>query len=71
MIEVRLNKVMKTLTIFSSVFMPLTVLTGVFGMNVALPMFPGGEGAQFWWIAGLMAAISAGMLWYFNRSTYR
>jgi len=67
----RLNVVMKALTVISTVFLPLTVLTGMYGMNVPLPLFPGGEGAQFWWIVGLMAAISALMLWYFNRGQYR
>ena len=67
----RLNQVMKTLTIFSTIFLPLTVLTGMFGMNVAFPHFPGGDAAQFWWIAVLMAAIGGLMLWYFNRSKYR
>jgi len=67
----RLNQVMKTLTVFSTIFLPLTVLTGMFGMNVHFPTFPGGEGMQFWWICGLMVGISGGMLWYFNRSTYR
>jgi magnesium transporter len=67
----RLNQVMKTLTIISTVFLPLTVLTGMFGMNVHLPPMPGGEGAQFWWICGLMVAIAGAMLWYFNRSDYR
>ena len=43
--------------------MPLTVLAGMYGMNVQLPRFPGGEDAQFWWIVGLMLAIVAVMLW--------
>lgn len=67
----RLNQVMKTLTIISTIFLPLTVLTGMFGMNVTFPSFPGGEGAQFWWIGGVMASIAGLMLWYFNRSRYR
>jgi len=67
----RLNRVMKTLTIISTIFLPLTVFTGMFGMNVTLPVFPGGEGAQFWWISGVMAAIAGMMLWYFNRSKYQ
>ncbi len=46
----RLNQVMKVLTIISTIFMPMTVLTGMCGMNVTLPHFPGGEHAQFWWI---------------------
>lgn len=63
----RLNRVMKVLTIIATIFMPLTVLTGAYGMNVPLPQFPGGEGAQFWWIAGLMLATSGLMLWFFKR----
>ena len=39
----RLNQVMKVLTVISTIFMPLTVLTGMFGMNVDLPQFPGGD----------------------------
>jgi len=67
----RLNQVMKTLTIISTIFLPLTVLTGMFGMNVSFPAFPGGEGMQFWWIVAIMLAIGGVMLWYFNRSKYR
>jgi magnesium transporter len=47
--------------------MPLTVLTGLFGMNVDLPLFPGDRVVQFWWIFGGMVALSAGMLWVFRR----
>jgi Mg2+ and Co2+ transporter CorA len=47
--------------------MPLTVLTGMWGMNVPLPHFPGGENAQFWWIVAVMAASSVGMPVYFRR----
>ena len=43
---------MKVLTIISTIFMPMTVLTGMYGMNVPLPHLPGGEPAQFWWIVG-------------------
>ena len=43
---------MKVLTVISTIFMPLTVLTGMYGMNVPLPHLPGGEHAQFWWIVG-------------------
>jgi magnesium transporter len=63
----RLNQVMKVLTVIATIFMPLTVLTSMYGMNVDLPVFPGGSGAQFWWITGVMLAISAAMLWVFRR----
>jgi len=63
----QLNQVMKVLTIIATLFMPLTVLTGVYGMNVTLPHLPGGESAQFWWILAIMFAMSAAMLAYFRR----
>jgi magnesium transporter len=66
----RLNEVMKVLTILSTIFMPLTVLTGVYGMNVRLPQFPGGEQLQFWWICGIMAVTIATMLLMFRRKRW-
>lgn len=62
----RLNQVMKVLTLIATVFMPLTVITSVYGMNVTLPELPGGHGAQFWWVIGLMGGSTALMLWYFR-----
>jgi len=66
----RLNQVMKLLTVMSTIFLPLTVLTGMWGMNIPLPHFPGGEGVQFWWIGGIMVAISAVMLAVFRRNKW-
>ena len=63
----RLNQVMKVLTVMSTIFLPLTVLTGMWGMNIQLPRFPGGEDAQFWWVGGIMATMSAAMLAVFRR----
>jgi magnesium transporter len=58
---------MKVLTIIATLFMPLTVLTGMYGMNVDLPQLPGGKPAQFWWVFGIMIALSTAMLGYFRR----
>jgi magnesium transporter len=63
----RLNQVMKVLTVIATIFMPLTVLTGLYGMNVSLPHFPGSGGTQFWWVFGIMIAVSGAMLWIFRR----
>ncbi|HEX2452778.1 MAG TPA: magnesium/cobalt transporter CorA [Vicinamibacterales bacterium] len=63
----QLNSVMKVLTVIATIFMPLTVLTGMWGMNVPLPHLPGNDAAQFWWIVILMLATSAVMLWFFRR----
>src|SRR3954470_15902698 len=66
----RLNEVMKVLTVVSTVLMPLTLLTSVYGMNVPLPRFPGGEGSQFWWLAGISVATAAAMLLMFRRKRW-
>jgi magnesium transporter len=66
----RLNQVMKLLTVMSTIFLPLTVLTGMWGMNIHLPRFPGGDEVQFWWITGIMIAISGAMLAVFRRNKW-
>ena len=66
----RLNQVMKVLTVMSTIFLPLTVLTGMWGMNVPLPHFPGAAEVQFWWVAGLMVVLSAVMLAVFRRNRW-
>jgi magnesium transporter len=66
----RLNQVMKLLTVMSTIFLPLTVLTGMWGMNITIPHFPGGPDVQFWWIFGVMIAICAAMLVFFRRNKW-
>ena len=66
----RLNQVMKVLTVMSTIFMPLTVLTGMWGMNIALPRFPGSDAVQFWWLAGIMTALPGAMLVFFRRKNW-
>ena len=66
----RLNEVMKVLTLVTVLFMPPTLIAGVWGMNVPLPHFPGGEAAQFWWVIGAMAAMIVGMLTFFRRKRW-
>jgi magnesium transporter len=63
----KLNEVMKVLTVVATLFMPPTLLAGIYGMNVPLPRFPGSDAAQFWWLVGLSAAMMAGMLGWFRR----
>ncbi len=62
----RLNEIMKVLTIVSVVFLPMMLITGIYGMNLPLPHFPGGDAMQFWWICGICAAIAVSMLAYFR-----
>lgn len=63
----QLNSVVKILTVLTTIFMPLTLLSGLYGMNVPLPRFPGSDHAQFWWVTGLMVVIVSIMLWFFRR----
>jgi magnesium transporter len=60
----RQNAVLRLLTIFSVTMLPLTVLTGLFGMNVAFP----GEGARaaFWIILGALVATLVSMVAFFR-----
>jgi magnesium transporter len=60
----RQNDVLRILTTFSVVLLPLTLITGFFGMNVH---FPGFETAWAFWVifAGMIAAF-AGLLAFFR-----
>ena len=64
MISHRQNEVLRLLTVFSVIILPLTLISGVFGMNVHFP----GEGtvAAFWVVAGVMLAVMAGMIGFFR-----
>jgi magnesium transporter len=62
----RLNQVMKVLTVVSTILLPMTVLTGLWGMNVMLPQLAGGPTAQFWWVVGILGAITVVMLAVFR-----
>ena len=58
------NDILYVLTVFSVVLLPLTVLTGFFGMNVHFPGF--GSWDAFWASLGLMAVAIVGMLAFFR-----
>ncbi len=67
-VSIQLAQTSKLIAVVATLFGPLTVLTGLYGMNVPLPHLPGGEGAQFWWIVGLMGTASVAMFAGFRRS---
>lgn len=64
LVSYRLNEVMRILTVISVIMMPLTLISGIYGMNVALPLqeFVG----AFWLIIALMFSIGLGMLVFFR-----
>ena len=69
-INTRMNEIMKILTIIATIFIPLTFITGIYGMN--FQYMP--EIKWFWGypaVLSIMVAIGIGMLIYFKRKKWR
>jgi len=65
----RMNQVMKTLTVIATIMMPLSVLTGIYGMNFKfMPEKDWPLGYAFFWLLAL--GISGSMLYYFRRKKW-
>ena len=60
----RQNDVLRVLTIFSVLLLPLTLIASIFGMNVDFPGF--GTGEAFWLIIGGMLGVLLGVLAFFR-----
>jgi len=65
----RLGEIMKILTIISVVLLPLTLLSGIYGMNIALPLDENSP-YTFFIILLLMVLMGTGMLLYFKRKRW-
>jgi len=62
----RTNEIMKVLTIMASIFIPLTFMAGIYGMNFEhMPELDNRWGYPL--LLGSMAAVGVGMLLYFRR----
>lgn len=65
----RMNEVMKFLTVFASIFIPLTFIAGVYGMNFDhIPELHWRYGYAGVWL--VMIAVTAGMLIIFKRKNW-
>jgi len=65
-VSFRLNQIMKFLTLIATIFIPLTFLVGVYGMNFQyMPELSQPLGYPVLW--GVMITIAAGMMIYFYR----
>lgn len=63
----RLNEVMKTMSIIATLMLPLSFITGIFGMNFQkMPLVRDGL-AGFWVTIGFMALLFIGMIMYFRK----
>jgi magnesium transporter len=64
LISHRQNDILRVLTVFGTIFLPLTFITGVFGMNV---LFPGEHThTAFWVIVGLMIGVIVATVGFFR-----
>jgi Mg2+ and Co2+ transporter CorA len=67
-----MNVVMKKFSAVATIFLPLSTLAGIFGMNVQVP----GQGdlePTYWWFIGIivcMVVSSVLVLWYFVRNDF-
>jgi magnesium transporter len=62
----RMGEVMKTLTLISTIMLPLTFIAGVYGMNFDhMPELHWRWGYPF--AVGLMLAVAIGIVWWFRR----
>lgn len=65
----RTNRIMQVLTVFSAIFLPLTFVVGVYGMNFEhMPELHWRYG--YFFVLGFMAASAVALLLYFRRKRY-
>jgi magnesium transporter len=68
-ISFKMNSIMQVLTIISTIFIPLTFLAGIYGMNFEhMPELQWEYGYYYLW--GLMLIISSGLIYYFRRRNW-
>jgi len=62
------NEIMKTLTIFTVILLPLSVISGIYGMNLEMPErhIPG----SYFMVLGLMAVIIISLLFFFKKKEW-
>lgn len=68
----RMNEVMKVLTIIATIFIPLTFIAGVYGMNFDPEVSPFNMPELSWYFGypfslAVMLICTLGMIWYFRR----
>lgn len=71
----RLNEIMRVLTIIATIFIPLTFIVGLYGMNFSHPDSSWAMPELHWYygypiVLGVMITLVAGMLIYFKRKNW-
>ncbi|OMH40764.1 magnesium transporter CorA family protein [Desulfurobacterium indicum] len=69
LVEFKLNDIMKTLTIIMTVFAPITMISGYYGMNIVdLPFADSHAGLLI--VTGMMILMSIGFMLYFKKKQW-
>jgi magnesium transporter len=64
----RTNETMKVLTIYAGILLPLTLIAGIYGMNLPIPAAD--QPWSFWVVMAVMGAITAFLYWHFRRKKW-
>ncbi len=64
----RTNEIMRVLTFISTTLLPLTFITGLYGMNVGLPLQ--NHPLSFWLLIGMMVLIVVSLIFWFKRKKW-
>jgi len=67
-LDINLNKVMKIFTVVTSIFLPLTLIVGWYGMNIMMPEFHWEYGYPF--VIVLCIVVVMGTLLYFKKNKW-
>ena len=70
LLSTRINEIMKILTIFSVILLPLTLIASIWGMNFPLSLPLTDSPIGFWAISGIMLVISVIMIIYFRKKKW-
>jgi magnesium transporter len=68
-LSANLNETIRTLTVIATIVLPLTLITGIYGMNFEfMPELTSPFG--YFYALGLIAAVGGGMIYYFRRKRW-
>lgn len=60
------SEIVKTLTIFSAILLPLTLIASIYGMNmIKIPFVDHPQ--SFWIVSGIMVAVGIGLFFFFRK----
>ncbi|MAG18287.1 MAG: magnesium and cobalt transport protein CorA [Candidatus Diapherotrites archaeon] len=66
----KLNEVMKVLTVIATIMMPLTLITGFYGMNIVFPEVELFNADSYFFILFLMLIVSGMLIMYFRKKKW-